>query len=181
MHPTSRQNFGDGPGQSPKLILTLCLMTIMMMRRRMTVMAMIKMTMLLIPSGWYFPLPYLTTIQTILITMMKMAILMMILILIRVAIKNVASCSSPPSLSAYSKILYISVAKTHKKVLVNYKYLCHSTHGQCVFIRPNAIYPLRLSALYINTKSNTSPPQCVIPAWPTPTLPGQLGIALVVV
>ena len=25
MHPTSRQNFGDGPGQTPKLILTLCL------------------------------------------------------------------------------------------------------------------------------------------------------------
>ena len=24
MHPTSRQNFGDGPGQTPKLILTLC-------------------------------------------------------------------------------------------------------------------------------------------------------------
>ena len=24
-HPTSRQNFGDGPGQTPKLILTLCL------------------------------------------------------------------------------------------------------------------------------------------------------------
>ena len=24
-HPTSRQNFGDAPGQSPKLILTLCL------------------------------------------------------------------------------------------------------------------------------------------------------------
>ena len=23
-HPTSRQNFGDGPGQTPKLILTLC-------------------------------------------------------------------------------------------------------------------------------------------------------------
>ena len=23
MHPTSRQNFGDGPGQTPKLILTL--------------------------------------------------------------------------------------------------------------------------------------------------------------
>ena len=25
MHPTSRQNFGDGPRQTPKLILTLCL------------------------------------------------------------------------------------------------------------------------------------------------------------
>ena len=25
MHPTSRQNFGDAPGQTPKLILTLCL------------------------------------------------------------------------------------------------------------------------------------------------------------
>ena len=25
MHPTSRQNFGDGPGQTPKLIPTLCL------------------------------------------------------------------------------------------------------------------------------------------------------------
>ena len=24
MHPTSRQNFGDAPGQTPKLILTLC-------------------------------------------------------------------------------------------------------------------------------------------------------------
>ena len=24
MHPTNRQNFGDGPGQTPKLILTLC-------------------------------------------------------------------------------------------------------------------------------------------------------------
>ena len=24
-HPTSRQNFGDGPGQTPKLIQTLCL------------------------------------------------------------------------------------------------------------------------------------------------------------
>ena len=24
-HPTSRQNFGDAPGQTPKLILTLCL------------------------------------------------------------------------------------------------------------------------------------------------------------
>ena len=24
-HPTSRQNFGDEPGQTPKLILTLCL------------------------------------------------------------------------------------------------------------------------------------------------------------
>ena len=24
-HPISRQNFGDGPGQTPKLILTLCL------------------------------------------------------------------------------------------------------------------------------------------------------------
>ena len=27
MHPTSRQNFGDGPGQTPKLILTLCHMS----------------------------------------------------------------------------------------------------------------------------------------------------------
>ena len=25
MHPKSRQNFGDGPGQTPKLIPTLCL------------------------------------------------------------------------------------------------------------------------------------------------------------
>ena len=24
MHPTSRQSFGDGPGQTPKLIVTLC-------------------------------------------------------------------------------------------------------------------------------------------------------------
>ena len=45
--------------------------------------------------------------------------------------------------------------------------MCHTPiqHGQCVFSCPNAIYPLRLSALYINTKSN-SPPQCVIPARP---------------
>ena len=27
-HPTSRQNFGDAPGQTPKLILTLCLITL---------------------------------------------------------------------------------------------------------------------------------------------------------
>ena len=27
-HPTSRQNFGDAPGQTPKLILTLCPMDI---------------------------------------------------------------------------------------------------------------------------------------------------------
>ena len=46
--------------------------------------------------------------------------------------------------------------------------MCHTPiqHGQCVFSCPNAIYPLRLSALYINTKSNSSPPQCVIPARP---------------
>ena len=45
--------------------------------------------------------------------------------------------------------------------------MCHTPiqHGQCVFSCPDAIYPLRLSALYINTKSN-SPPQCVIPARP---------------
>ena len=40
---------------------------------------------------------------------------------------------------------------------------------ECVFSCRDAIYPAQLSALYINTKSN-SPPQCVIPARTHPTL-----------
>ena len=48
----------------------------------------------------------------------------------------------------------------HLKKKVHFR----DSHRQCLFCRLNAIYPVRLSALYINTKSKSSPPQCVIPA-----------------
>ena len=92
---------------------------------------------------------YNATMQNILIVMIK---------ILRIGISIIIKKTWP-------NIVNIFDAKRAKKICSStLRIICAIQHRQCLFCRLNAIYPVRLSALYINTKSKSSPPQCVIPA-----------------